>query len=105
MSTWDIYGMIEVACANNASESCGSSVVSGASGGVSLILFNKSKSEISCNIEDLSFTHGFLYCGVGLVAGCRPSMIALVSLDRASHVLRSSLFSWDHLSLGNLVLF
>ena len=72
MSAGEISCLIEVACANNVSGSCESSIESGVSGGVSLILFSKSYAEISCNIEDLSFTNGFRYCGVVLSVGCRP---------------------------------
>ena len=84
MCTGEIYGLKEVECANNVLDSCGSSLVSSGSGGVSLILLNKSKAGISCKMEDLSFTNGYLYCGVELVSGCRPSMIDLVYLDRYS---------------------
>ena len=100
-----ILSLIHLACANMVLELYSSLSSSSSSMEVSCSLDIRSKAEISCNIDDIFFVNYFLYCGSGLVEGCKPSMTAFISLDSLFHILRPSVSSCDYLSPGNLVLF
>ena len=105
ISSRRISALIDTSCADSALES--SSLLSGSNSSmeVSCMLVMSPKVELACNMEDLFIVNNFLYCREGLVGGYTHSMMVLVSLERLLHMLRSSLLSYDYLSLGNLVLF
>ena len=87
MPAGEFSSLIDVACTNMVPKLSSSLLSSGSSDEVSCKLTIRSKVDIACNTDDLFFVNSSMYCGVGPVGGCKPSIMSLVSLDSLFQIL------------------